>query len=189
MFPVCMVERTRYGGNLNPSRHLENRKNLARIIAIGTGRHVGWRDSEVAEILDHQLRSPLLAVLQPSAPLILELERDGAKIGSEGLATFGDVLTHENPPLVILRLVSDFANSADARKDDPLPANVAAALYFLSIAAARVRLNANICPMQDDAQRAGLKWVENQIWISSPMRELAAAALCEIKSDDFKPGA
>jgi hypothetical protein len=168
---------------LYPSRGLDDRMNLARMLAIGAGRHVGWSDGELTEMLEHQLQSPLLEVLQPPADVIHSFGADAVNIGANGLITFNDLLTHQDPPIALLRLANEFANSADMRQEDPLPANVATTLYFLTIAAALARHRKNISPMEDSALRRGLKWVQDQSWVGQTMRDLTTAALAVIPSE------
>lgn len=161
---------------MHRSRHLNKLSNLSRLIAISAGRPVNWLDADLADILDHELSSSLLYVLKPPAELILSLGSEAAKVGAGNLATLGDLLRHPAPPISLLRLANDVANTADTREDDPLPARIGTALYFLTIAAAIVRYGKNISSMDETGVRTGLKWVSDQNWIAGSLRELAAAA-------------
>jgi hypothetical protein len=149
---------------------------LSRLFEIGFGNAVGWGEGELANILDHQLRAPILADLQPNATLLQSLGLGKVRRGDAALETFGDLLKHPRPPLLLLQLAKEFAKTADNQLFDPLPPPVAEALYLLIIAAALVRNGQRITTMDDEEFLTGLEWLANQQWIAAPWRELAADA-------------
>ena len=59
--------------------------------------------------------------------------------------------------------------------DSSLPSEVAAALYYTSIAAALVRLDARITRLQDADLRRGLLWTTEQAWLDEATKQLLLA--------------
>jgi hypothetical protein len=138
---------------------------------------MNWSDEDLNEILQHQIRTPLMEELQPE-PGNFELVNLLSRTGNQArVATFGDLLTHSNPSLILLKAAKDFAKMAAGPSDDALPKQVAAALYILLNAAAIVRLNQKITTFDDAEWRQNLHWLMAQSWIELPMRNLAKEAL------------
>lgn len=53
--------------------------------------------------------------------------------------SFGDLLSHPNPPEELLKATKDFAKTCRLGPHKTLPPEIASALYYASIAAALVR--------------------------------------------------
>jgi hypothetical protein len=58
-----------------------------------------------------------------------------------------------------------------------LPSEIAAAIYYTSIAAALVRLSERITQLPDADVRRGLLWVRGQDWVDGKTRALLDQAL------------
>jgi hypothetical protein len=96
--------------------------------------------------------------------------------------TFAELLQHARPPVALLERVKFFAKASKIRATGPLPPQVATVLYFASIVVARLRCDARITGLDDDAILKGTQWALAQSWIAHPMRALfeeAAARLTE----------
>ena len=129
-----------------------------------------WRPDEMAAILRHQLSS--------------QLEADLAAADRAGLApspmTFGELLHHLRPPVALLERVKHFAKASKAKSTGPLPPQVATLLYFASIVAARLRCDARISGLDDDAILKGTQWALAQSWIDPPTRTLFEEAVAKL---------
>lgn len=154
---------------------------LATLLEIGLGRFVGWNENDWAEILRHQLASPLLSELKPDAGRIRFLGIDAGSLCGFQLKTFADLLKHPKPPLPLLRLAKDFAKSADGRSGGPLPPEVAQALYVALIAIAIVRHGERITTMNDATLCRNLNWAIGSEWMDGSIRQIATEALATLK--------
>jgi hypothetical protein len=98
------------------------------------------------------------------------------------LKSFSDLFHHPVPPLELLTLTKDFAKANMDHPDSALPQEVAAALYYASIAAALVRLDKRISQLKDAELQRGLLWAKDQPWVDDPTRQLLAQAVNKISS-------
>jgi hypothetical protein len=80
-------------------------------------------------------------------------------------------------------LTKDFAKANMDHAQSSLPGEVAAALYYTSIAAALVRLGARITRLPDAELRRGLLWTSDQVWLDAETKQLLLQAAAK-----FAPG-
>jgi hypothetical protein len=128
-----------------------------------------WRPEEMAAILRHQLSSQLESDLAGA---------DRAGHGSSPM-TFGELLHHVRPPVALLERVKLFAKASKAATG-PLPPQVATVLYFASIVVARLRWDARISSLDDDAIVKGTQWALAQSWLDQPTRTLFQEAAARL---------
>ena len=142
-------------------------QHLARLLASGAEPAPLWQPGELAAIFRHQLAAPLLDDLGPFAgnPPPGPLPRN-----------FGELLQQPTPARELLELVKDFAKANLEHPASGLPGEIAAAIYYSSIAAALVRLNVRISQLSDPDLDRGVQWTLSQSWLDEPTRELLAAA-------------
>ena len=160
---------------------------LAALLATGEERARLWRPDELAAIFRHQISAPMLVDLggfdpRNAARLKLVSEAQGLLLKS-----FADLFQHPAPPVELLELVKDFAKANLDQPESGLPAEIASALYYTSIAAAFVRRDTRISKLPDADLRRGLSWTQGQAWLDDPTRELLARALAKIAPG--QPGA
>jgi hypothetical protein len=86
------------------------------------------------------------------------------------IATFDDLLSHAQPPQVLLQRVKDFAKACRSDPDGDLPEAIAAVLYFGSLLSAR-RAGYGISRVTDDELRNGVLWVLAQPWLDGTLRQ------------------
>jgi hypothetical protein len=96
------------------------------------------------------------------------------------LKSFADLFQHPAPLVELLELVKDFAKANLDHPESGLPGEIAAALYYASIAAALVQLDARISQLPDADLQRGLNWTREQAWLDEPTKELASRALEKI---------
>src|SRR5687768_10590892 len=96
----------------------------------GLGTAGGWRQSDLGDVLCHQLAAKL------------DL---GSPEGCVSPQTYGDLLLRDPTPSVeALRQVKEWAKPFMSRDDGDVPREVAGVLYFAAIFAARLRLDRRI---------------------------------------------
>lgn len=134
----------------------------------------GWSEGELADILRHQLRAPLLFDLGKLAPATEAEVWWGS--GRGRIESFGDLLHHSSPPLELLSLVKEFGKSATLPQS-VLPREIGTLLYYLSIAVALLRHRRWITRMDAAALCGGLQWGIDQPWVDSRTRQLLTQAL------------
>ena len=89
------------------------------------------------------------------------------------LKSFADLFHHPAPPIELLELVKDFAKANLDHPESGLPGEIAAALYYTSIAAALVRLDARISQLPDADLQRGLRWTMEQAWLDEKTKGIA----------------
>ena len=151
-------------------------KGLAALLNSGSTSARLWRTQELAAIFRHQL----------SAPVLVDLGRfdvgTAAKLRglteSQGLLlkSFSELFRHPCPPVELLTLAKDFAKANMNHPESALPREIATAIYYLSIAAAWVRLGGRISKLPDADLRRGFSWVCSQDWIDPESKDLLMEA-------------
>ena len=153
-------------------------KSLARLMGLGAGeQRGGWAPHELADVLRHQLRAPLLFDQGAMAAMAAAAAGGGAPAAGEAPpGSFEDLFRHPRPPLPLLRLTKDFAKAADRPSDGPIPAEVATVLYYAAIVAALLRHGERISQLRDDELSAGVTWALEQPWLDGALRTLFVEA-------------
>jgi hypothetical protein len=153
-------------------------KRLATLfdVADGGGGRL-WNDAELAAILRHQLSAPIQVDLgRFERGAALKVRTLSESLGLT-LKSFGDLLTHPNPPLELLTVTKDFAKACRLSPRSPVPSEVASVLYFACIAAGLVRCRSRMTRLSDVTLSEGFRWVLARRWLDVPTRDLTAEAL------------
>jgi hypothetical protein len=158
-------------------------KSLAAFLAAGSERGRLWRPEELSAIFRHQMTAPILVDLGGFDPATAVRLKTLSEAQSLLLKSFSDLFHHPVPPLELLTLTKDFAKANMDHPESSLPQEVAAALYYASIATAAVRLDARISQLKDEELQRGLLWAKDQPWIDSQTREIMVQALKKISPD------
>ncbi len=149
---------------------------LAALMATGEGHANLWRPEELSAMFRHQMSTPMQVDLGgldvPAAARLRTLSEAQGLL----LKSFSDLFRHPAPPVELLRLVKDFAKSNLDHPESGLPGEIASALYYLSIAAALVRLDARISKLSDADLQTGLRWIMGQAWLEEEAKGLLAQA-------------
>ncbi len=147
-------------------------KRLAALMNSGSADARLWRPQELAAIFRHQLTAPVLVDLGGfdvgKAARLRELT------DSQGLLlkSFSELFHHPTPPVELLELAKDFGKANMNHPESALPHEIATAIYYLSIAAAWVRLGERISRLPDSDLRRGFSWVCAQDWIDPETKAL-----------------
>lgn len=133
---------------------------------------LGWQPKELAPMAAHQLNTALKLDLCGVAPDITWKLRMLTSSGGRPIETYRDLFDHPQPPLELLQLVKRYAKAAPDDAASPLPQEIAALLYFTSIAAARVRCGQNITTLDGKTLREGMQWLLDQPWVVGSTSDL-----------------
>jgi hypothetical protein len=164
-------------------------KSLAALMAEGAERARLWRADELGAIFRHQLSAPILVDLggfDSGGAARLKMLSDAQNLL---LKSFSDLLLHATPPTELLRLAKDFAKANMDHPDGSLPKEVAAVLYYASIAAALTRLDERISQLKDAELERGLRWAKDQPWVDKPIQQLLAQGLDKLSTTGAGSGA
>ena len=151
-------------------------KKLATLLATGEERVKLWCPDELAAIFRHQMSAPMLVDLGTFDPRTATRLRTLSEAQGLLLKSFADLFHHPAPLIELLELVKDFAKANLDHPESGLPGEIAAALYYASIAAALVRLDARISQLPDADLQRGLRWTMEQAWLDEKTKELLAKA-------------
>src|SRR5271170_5544606 len=152
-------------------------KSLAAFLAAGEERARLWRPEELGAIFRHQMSSPILVDLGGFDPATAARLKTLSHAQSLLLTSFQDLFLHPVPPIELLALTKDFAKGNMDHPDSSLPNDVAAVLYYVSIAAAYVRLNQRITQLGDAELKRGLEWARGKRWVDPVLQKLLDEAL------------
>ena len=151
-------------------------KSLAAFLEGSAEQSRLWRPEELGAIFRHQMSAPVLVDLGGYDAGVAVRLKKLSDAQSLLLKSFSDLFHHRAPPLELLELTKDFAKANMDNSQSTLPNEVAAALYYTSIAAALVRLDRRISKLGDADLRRGLLWTREQPWLDDPTRQLLLQA-------------
>jgi hypothetical protein len=157
-------------------------KSLAAFLAAGAERARLWHPEELGAIFRHQMSAPILVDLGGFDPATAGRLRTLSEAQSLLLKSFLDLFLHPVPPIELLSLTKDFAKGNMEQPQSSLPNEVAAVLYYASIAAALVRLDQRISQLTDADLQRGLSWAKGLPWVDPHIRQLLGAALQKLAS-------
>ncbi len=152
-------------------------KALAALLAVREERGRLWRPDELGAIFRHQMTAPVMVDLGGFDPPTAVRLKNLSEAQGLVLKSFGELFRHPAPPVELLELTKDFAKLNLDHPDSTLPSEIAAALYYTSIAAALVRLDTRITQLKDAELRRGLQWTREQPWTDPETKKLVAKAL------------
>jgi hypothetical protein len=161
---------------------------LAALMSAGAEDERLWRADELGSIFRHQLAAPIHVDLSGYDPGTAARLKSLSSAQSLLLTSFSDLFHHPHPPVELLRLTKDFAKANMDHAESSLPSQVAAALYYASIAAALVRLDERISNLKDAQLAEGLRWAQNELWIDARTKELFAQAAERLASNRNEEG-
>jgi hypothetical protein len=158
-------------------------RTLAAFLAAGAEGARLWHPDEVAAIFRHQMAAPVLLDLAGFDPVTAARLHSLADAQSLLLKSFADLFLHPAPPLELLELTKDFAKANMEPAESVLPNDVAAALYYASIASALVRLDRRISRLDDAALRRGFLWAKERAWMDERIAQLLGQALHKLSRE------
>jgi hypothetical protein len=157
-------------------------KSLAALLQSSAEGTRLWRPEELGAIFRHQMSAPILVDLGGYDPGTAARLKKLGEAQNLILKSFSDLFHHSAPPLELLELTKNFAKANMEQPESGLPNEVAATLYYTSIAAALVRLDTRISQLNDADLRRGLLWTRDQPWLDEPTKQLLLQAAAKIPS-------
>ncbi len=161
-----------------PNVHGTDPQRLSRLWQCDSDALVQWQPEELASVFKHLLASPIVDEVEAVRPRLAERLRQREAAPEETFATFGDLLSHEQPPLDLLDLIKEFCKHAE--DDESLPADVAFVLYTAVISVALVRCDKRITSADDRSLRSNIKWAGSRDWIDPDTKALLEEALAHL---------
>jgi hypothetical protein len=155
-------------------------KSLAALMEAGSEQARLWGPDELAAIFRHQMSAPVLVDLGGFDPGTAVRLKTLSEAQGLLLKSFSDLFHHPSPPIELLRLTKEFAKANMDRPESGLPTETVSVLYYTSIAAALVRLDARISQLNEADLRRGLLWAKEQAWIDEETKALLLTALEKI---------
>ena len=152
-------------------------KSLAAFLAAGSEQERLWRPEELSAIFRHQMSAPILVDLGGFDPATAVRLKALSEAQCLLLKSFADLFHHTVPPLELLTLTKDFAKANMDHPESSIPNEVAAVLYYTSIATAFVRLDTRISQLKNPELQRGLLWARDQPWIDDRTRDILSHAL------------
>jgi hypothetical protein len=162
-------------------------KSLAAFLAAGEEQARLWQPEELGAIFRHQMSAPILVDLGGFDPATAARLKTLSNAQNLLLKSFLDLFLHPMPPIELLTLTKDFAKGNMEQPDSSLPNEVAAVLYYLSIAAALVRLGRRITQLSDAELKRGLEWSKAKAWVERPLQQLLDEALQKLAQPGPNP--
>ena len=149
---------------------------LARILAQDQPETALWEPEEMRAMWQHQLRAAMEADLSTLPSAKSNALRNAPEAIAFGQKSFGELLLHSQPPLVLLQLTKDFAKQVLKEAEDPQLKQIAAALYYVSYAAGMTRCGKRLGAMSGHELRGGFEWALARVWIDDRSKALIAEA-------------
>ena len=153
---------------------------LAALMEAGSEQARLWGPDELVAIFRHQMSAPVLVDLGGFDPGTAVRLKTLSEAQGLLLKSFSDLFHHSSPPIELLRLTKEFAKANMDRPESGLPTEIVSVLYYTSIAAALVRLDARISQLNEADLRHGLLWAREQAWVDEETKALLLAALEKI---------
>ena len=160
------------------------RQRLAPLMRTRADAAAAWGEGDWAAMLRHQMAAAIRPDVGAGSAALIRFA--GTAGGSANLLdrSFGELLHHADPPPAALELVKEFAKAARDDPDGPLPAEVAAVLYYASILVARARCGRRISALPDEALRRGAERVLAGTWIDERTRSLFVTGLAVLNGPE-----
>ena len=155
-------------------------KSLAALMETGAEHARLWGPDELAAIFRHQMSAPVLVDLGGFDPGTTVRLKTLSEAQGLLLKSFSDLFHHPSPPIELLKLTKEFAKANMDHPESGLPTEIVSVLYYVSIAAALVRLDTRISRLKDADFRRGLLWAKDQTWIDEETKGLLLKAIEKI---------
>jgi len=161
-------------------------KSLSALMEAGSEQARLWGPEELAAIFRHQMSAPVLVDLGGFDPGTAVRLKTLSEAQGLLLKSFSDLFHHLSPPIELLKLAKDFAKANMDHPESGLPTEIVSVLYYTSIAAALVRLDARISQLKEVDLRRGLLWAKEQAWVDDETKVLLGKALEKIPRGNGK---
>jgi len=163
--------------------HESEPSRLADMMFTETASPQLWQPEELGDILRHELSVAVEFELGGLSSAIAERLSRLTSARRLLVQSFSDLLSHRNPPVKLLEMVKEYAKALSRHPASPLPREIAMALYYAAIVAARLRCGERISRLKDDEIRAGLERMTAQPWMTDDLRKLFDEGLGRLRRE------
>lgn len=140
-------------------------------------------EREMASALEHLLNVPLRELLK-SVPAFVDWSSSFDESEDSALCrTVRELLSAPAPSLRLLQLVKDYAKNCRATPNTKIPADIASALYFLSVSSSVLAHDRTLSQLPIEALREGIRWLAAQPWVAPAEKLLAERAFEKMRKD------
>jgi hypothetical protein len=147
---------------------------------LGQVRMELWRPEDFGEVLRHKLSESFPIDAADLASIRAAKLREALQAAAHDVSSLAALFQCPTPPVALLEWAKDYARALRDAPESPLPPEVAAVLYYASVAVALVRCGKRITPVDDASLRQGFEWVLTQPWVDEPLKELIGLAQREL---------
>ncbi|MBP9901456.1 MAG: hypothetical protein IT579_07820 [Verrucomicrobia subdivision 3 bacterium] len=159
---------------------------LGELLAFGLQGPDAWTPEELEAALAEQISMPVEFELSALKPAEAKALRACAVAHGLVLKNLHDLFHHPHPPLELLVMAKEFFKANSLRPHPGLPAEVARALYYLTVAVALLRHHRRISTLSDAQVVSALDWLQQQRWVGEDLRQLAAEAAKQLHTSAGK---
>ncbi len=150
---------------------------LARVLALDEQASPIWDPGELQAIWQHQLGASIETDLSGVvSSLAGEFEKSAELKPLRGM-TFAQLLSHPQPPVILLKLTKEFAKQTLRDSEEAQLKEIASALYYASYAAGISRCGQRIGSLDESEMKLGFKWAAERPWLDEKNQALFHEAL------------
>ena len=156
---------------------------MGELLTLGLKPPESWTPEELEAALAEQISVPVEFELSALKPAGAKALRACAAAHGLVLKNLDELFHHPHPPLELLVMAKDYFKANSTRPHPGLPAEVARALYYLTLAVAWLRHQRRISTLSDAQVMSALGWMMQQRWVSDALHKLAAEATEQLKGN------
>ena len=153
---------------------------LAQMLDLSSDPNTRWSDDDLAAIWRHQGTLPLATLF--SDQQWQDATDEFASTQESDSVTMQDLFANPRPPISLLQRLKQLAKQNARSAGEAFPADVAAALYFGSIAMALVCHEQRISRADDEVLRNGFSLMMRQIWLDDRAIDLFRCASAAVST-------
>jgi DNA-directed RNA polymerase specialized sigma24 family protein len=148
---------------------------LAKLLAVETDVESPWQTADYPGLWRHLLSQPLDSLLAGAGPSRAMKFANPDALSS--LGTVADLLRQSEPPIELLRALKERARKLARAKQNEYPNEIGTALYFASIAVAKVKRQTRISKTEDAALEHGIRLLLSCSWLDDETCQTLRSAL------------
>lgn len=146
-------------------------KRLSQILHMGLDQLEPLSPNELRAALEHALDCPLPELLGLTPDAFQRKMQDASFPLTAVCPSFRALIASPQPPLLLLQLLKDHSKHCRRSGNSKLPPEVATAIYYLCVVAARNSLGTSIASLSCEQFNKGVRWLKAQSWISASLQE------------------
>lgn len=147
---------------------ITHRRAMAGLVTLPPGIEDTWETRDFPEMLAHQWIAPLTELCSQ----LPEMERESVEhlFAETQILTYGQLLSHNFPPVVLLELVRQHFKNQAREILGVLPMELARLLYYLTVVVGITRVGRWFSQLNNQELRAAIHWSLSRPWIDDTTR-------------------